>query len=61
MRKLLTLLIALAAAAPCIAADVHHTIDMGDASPGRVVVMGLLCKGNGAKAVSTSGINLNRA
>jgi hypothetical protein len=59
MRKLLTLWIALAAT-PCIAADVRHTIDMGDASPDRVVVMGLLCKGAGAHSVSTNGINLSR-
>jgi hypothetical protein len=60
MRKLLTLLIALTATTPCIAADVRHTIDMGDASPDRVVVMGLLCKGAGAHSVSTNGINLSR-
>ena len=60
MRKLLTLWIALVAITPCAAAEVRHTIDMGDASPDRVVVMGLLCKGAGARSVSTNGIDLKR-
>jgi hypothetical protein len=33
---------------------------MGDSSPDRVVVMGVLCKGAGAHSVSMNGINLTR-
>ena len=36
------------------------TIDIGEASPGRLIVVGLACKGTGATSVSSNGASLKR-
>jgi hypothetical protein len=64
MRKLLTLWIALAAVVtlsspPSNAAE--FSINIGEATSDRVIVVALACKGLGAGSVSSNGIHLRRA
>jgi hypothetical protein len=59
MRKLLTFLIALAAATPAYADTVKSTFDFGPAFPERLAMVMFTCKAcHGAKSVSINGVQL---
>ena len=62
MRKLLTLCIALAAIVLLSRAGnaADFRIDIGEAAPGRLIVVGLACKGTGASSVSSKDAILRR-
>src|ERR1700682_5784169 len=61
MRKLLTFLIALAAATPAYADTVTSTFDFGPAYPERIAFLMLTCKTcHGARSVIVNGIELKR-
>jgi hypothetical protein len=61
MRKLLTLLIALAAITPAYADSVKSTFDFGPAYPERIAFLMLTCKTcHGARSVFVNGIELKR-
>jgi hypothetical protein len=62
MRKLLTLWIALATIVLLSRAGnaADFTINIGEAAPGRLLVVGLACKGTGATSVSSKGTSLKR-
>jgi hypothetical protein len=61
MRKLLTFLIAMAAATPASADTVTSTFDFGPAYPERIAFLMLICKTcHGARSVSVNGVELKR-